>query len=121
MATVDGQLFRTEAHERRKRTKTANKYIVGAVNVTTTGSNGKKVTKKQKCYGVIKKIYLHFMYPPARSTYKLNIRKLAAFKEPWILCARCDWYEELGCNPITEELGCNPGPTKQVLGRLPNH
>jgi len=97
MAMLDGVLFRTERHEIRKRCKTTNSYIVGLVKVDT-GAQSKPVT--QKCYGVIKRFYVHFMYPPAKSTYKLTVRKLKTFPEPWILCAKCEWFEEAGQNPI---------------------
>ena len=106
MATIDEQLFRTRGHEKRKRCKTTNKYIIGVVNVTQP--NGK--TKTKKCYGVIKKFYVHFMYPPARTTYKLTIKKLETFEEPWIMCALCEWYEELGSNPVTGLTQIRPNP-----------
>ena len=57
--------------------------------------------QKVKCYGVINKLYLHFMYPPEKSTYKLNGKSLPKMNTPWILCALCQWYEHLGEDPET--------------------
>ena len=96
-ATVDGVLFRTRSSQIRKNTKSDNSCMVGEVNVTLP--NGKE--ERQKCYGVIKKFFLHFMYPPpSKQTYKLNMRKLAKIDTPWILCAECDWYEYVGVHTI---------------------
>ena len=97
MARLDGVLFRTEKLEIRKKSKTTNRCIVGRVRVTTARQE-KPTTVK--CYGIVQQFYVHFMYPPKRSTYKLTEAKLAKFKEPWILCARCEWFEGAGTNPV---------------------
>ena len=96
-ATLDGVLFRTRPSQDLKKTKTDNSCVVGEVEVEV---NNKKVV--QKCYGVIQKFYVHFMYPPRkRDTYKLTAEKLAKLDTPWILCARCDWWEPKGEHPNT--------------------
>ena len=95
-ATVDGVLFRTRPSQIKKGTITDNSCIVGWVNVEIDGE-----AVPQKCYGVIKQFYLHFMYPPSQSTYKLTVKKLAAFTTPWILVALCEWYDHLGEQPRT--------------------
>lgn len=101
-ATVDDVLFRTKPSQIRKKTKSDNSCLVGEVDVTVTLPDGRKKTERQKCYGVIKKFILHFMYPPPWSkTYKLSMRKLAKIDIPWILCAECEWYETLGVHPKT--------------------
>ena len=96
-AKLDGVLFRTKPSQDKKKTKTDNSCIIGYVNVT--GEDGQ--TRVQKCYGVIQKFYLHFMYPPKKSTYKLTREKLLSFEEPWILCALCDWYDTLDVHSST--------------------
>lgn len=99
-ATLDGVLFRTRPSQDLKKTKTDNSCVVGEVKV------GGVV---QKCYGVIQKFYLHFMYPPTkRDTYKLTVAKLVDLETPWILCARCHWWEPLGNNPKTGLLQVRP-------------
>ena len=52
----------------------------------------------QKCYGVITQFYVHFMYPPSlrHCDFKLTTKQLLDLQTPWILCADCEWYEELG-------------------------
>lgn len=82
--------------EQRENLKTNNQNIIGLVNVVR---NRRK--EQAKCFGVINQFYLHFMYPPSSSTYKLTVKKLAKISEPWILCAHCDWYEQYGTNPLT--------------------
>jgi len=53
----------------------------------------------QKCYGIIQRLYLHFMYPPPpKQTYKLAVENLKSSTVPWI---ECDWYEERGKSPTT--------------------
>ena len=95
--TVDGVLFRTKPIQDCKKNKTDNSCIVGALNLSdVSGQNG-----EHKCYGIIKKLYVHFMYPPSCSTYKFNIKKLATIGTPWILCALCDWYEPIGETPTS--------------------
>lgn len=72
-ATIDGVLFRTSKVQRRKRNRTDNSCVVGYVNVRDD-SNRAVV---QKCYGVIQRLYLHFMYPPpTNQTCKLTKDKL---------------------------------------------
>jgi hypothetical protein len=104
-ATLDGVLFRTQAVQTRKKSKTDNSCIVGGVKIQR---GGRLVT--EKCYGVIKAFYFHFMYPPHRSTYKLTSAKLDQFHadSPWILCALCEWHEPLGTNPLTGLLQIQP-------------
>ena len=96
-AKLDGVLFRTEQHEIKKKCKTTHRYLVGKVRVTIAGQR-KPTTVK--CYGIVKQFYVHFMYKPKRSTYKLTAAKLATFEEPWILCALCEWFEGVGTNPV---------------------
>ena len=97
--TVDGTLFRTRTSQIRKKTKTDNSCLVGEVRVRED-ENGPARTAK--CYGVIKKLLLHFMYPPPKKhTYKLNKRKLEKLDVPWILVAECLWYEHLGKHETT--------------------
>lgn len=97
MACLDGVLFRTEKHEIRKKCKTTNRYIIGQVRVRVPNQSK---TTTVNCYGVVKELYVHFMSKPEQSTYKLTAAKLAKFKEPWILCAICEWYEDAGTNPV---------------------
>jgi hypothetical protein len=97
-AFVDGVLFRTKPSQDKKKTKTDNSCMVAEINCTD--EDGRTV-KDQKCYGVIIKFYFHFMYPPKKSTYKLTSKKLVKFEEPWILCALCDWYEQVGTKVST--------------------
>ena len=97
-ATIDGVLFRTSKVQRRKRSRTDNSCVVGYVNVQDD-SNRQQV---QKCYGVIQRLYLHFMYPPpSNQTYKLTVEKLKNIQVPWIVCAECDWFEEIGHDSTT--------------------
>jgi hypothetical protein len=96
-AKLDGVLFRTEQHENRKKCKTTHRCIVSKVRVTTA-SQQKPTTVK--CYGVVKQFYVHFIYKPKRSTYKLTAAKLAEFEESWILRALCEWFESVGTNPV---------------------
>ncbi len=94
---VDGVLFRTKPSQDRKKTKTDNSCMAAEVNVTD--EHGMATTTL--CYGVIKELYFHFMYPPEKSTYKLTAKKLKNFDEPWIVVALCDWYEEVGIKVST--------------------
>jgi hypothetical protein len=104
--TIDGVLFRTQQSQQRKGSITDNSCIVGYVNVQR---NNRVV--KEKCYGVIRRMYLHFMYPPpSKSTYKLTTAKLKDIQVPWIVCAWCDWYETLGQDPITGLTRIRPNP-----------
>jgi hypothetical protein len=64
--------MKTEQHENRKKYKTTHRCIVGKVRVTTVGQQ-KPTTVK--CYGIVKQFYVHFMYKPKRSTYKLTAAK----------------------------------------------
>lgn len=106
-ATVDGVLFRTRPNQKKKKVKTDNSCMVGEVNVSL--ADGRQ--EKQKCYGVIKRFFCHFMYPPPKAkTYKLNPRTLAALNVPWILCAECDWYEHLGEQAETGIVRIQPNP-----------
>jgi hypothetical protein len=92
-ATIDGVLFRTSKVQRQKRNRTDNSCLVGYVNV----QNGRNQGAVQKCYGIIQRLYLHFMYPPPpNQTYKLTVEKLKDIKVPWMVCAECLWYEEIG-------------------------
>ena len=106
-ATVDDVLFRTKPSQIRKGTKTDNSCLMGEVQVELP--NG--ATKNQKCYGVIQRFYLHFMYPPPKKyTYKLNLHKLKKLEVPWILCADCEWYEELGVHSKNGLVRIQPNP-----------
>ena len=97
-ATIDGVLFRTSKVQRQKRNRTDNSCLVGYVNV----QNGRNQGAVQKCYGIIQRLYLHFMYPPpSNQTYKLTMEKLKSITVPWCVFAECDWYEELGKSPTT--------------------
>ena len=106
-ARVDGVLFRTKPSQIRKKTKSDNSRLVGEVNVKLPNNR----VEKQRCYGVINRFILHFMYPPPkRDTYKLNMKKLANIDIPWILCAECEWYEFLGVHPTTGLVRIQPNP-----------
>lgn len=71
---LDGVLFRTEVGQNRKKTemKTDNSCIIGWTEVLRTNIKNKRekrrgnknATQKEKCYGRIQRLYVHFMYPP---------------------------------------------------------
>ena len=103
-ATVDDVLFRTQESQQHKGSITDNSCVVGYVNVERNGR-----TVRERCFGVIKRMYLHFMYPPPpKSVYKLTKEKLKAIQVPWIICAWCDWYETLGKDPLTGLMRIRP-------------
>ena len=101
-ATIDGVLFRTSKVQPQKRNRTDNSCVVGYVNVQNGTGRNQGARAVQKCYGVIQRLYLHFMYPPPKTqTYKLTVEKLERITVPWCVFAECDWYEELGKSPTT--------------------
>ena len=67
-ATIDGVLFRTSKVQRRKRNRTDNSCVVGYVNVRDD-SNRAVV---QKCYGVIQRLYLHYVPTPNKSNLQID-------------------------------------------------
>jgi hypothetical protein len=99
--TLDGVLFRTRRSQDRKGTRTDNSCIVGYTNVVRDerrqrGARTKEAragSKQERCYGVIDRLYLHFMYPPTaealeNATYKRKIDP-ATVGVPWAIFASC--------------------------------
>ena len=58
---LDSVLFRSEFGQNRKKKemKTDNSFIMGWTDVSRDN-----ITEAEQCYGVIERLYLHFMYPP---------------------------------------------------------
>jgi len=72
--------------DKKETEQTIHVWLHGYVNV----QNGRNQGAVQKCYGIIQRLYLHFMYPPPpKQTYKLTVEKLKSITVPWV---ECDWY-----------------------------
>lgn len=98
---LDGVLFRTEPSQIRKGTISDNSYIIGETNVQDEDTH---VTTREKCYGRIQKIHLHFMHPPSSEQVKqaTDACRLDPYKIsniPWCVLLECKWYKVHDINP----------------------
>jgi hypothetical protein len=104
--TLDGVYFRTAPSQRDKGTITDNSCIIGMTDVVRTdrrqrqGSRNRRAgVRKERCYGVVQKFYMHFMYPPdpdelVKATEDGRIDP-SLLTVPWSIFADCEWYESM--------------------------
>ena len=123
---MDGVLFRTERIQNAKQTKTDNSCIIAETITYGRDAARSRSTQKERCYGRIQQLYLHFMYPPSDeelqcATLKGKIDPYKITQVPWAMFALCNWYEDKGVNPLNKltQVEYNPHWTERDQGGCP--
>jgi len=123
---MDGVLFRTELIQIEKQTKTDNSCIIGETLTYGRNAARSRSTQKERCYGRIQRLYLHFMYPPSDeelkcATLKGKIDPYKITQVPWAVFALCNWYEDKGVNALNllTQVEYNPFWSERDKGGCP--